>query len=87
MTGTQRAPTPTGPALRYTVRLTLRPGDRLVEFRVVTAMGELKAAAMAALRQARLDSEAFLTGVEIVLVECEFKIDPGLDLLDHWEIG
>lgn len=81
------APIPAGPSRRYTVHLRLRPGDRLAEFRVVTAMGELKAAAMAALRQSRLDSEAFLTSVEIVLVEDEYTIDPEHDLLDNWEIA
>lgn len=81
------AQVPARPSQRYTVRLRLRPGDRLTEFRVVTAMGELKAVAMAALRQSHLDSEAFLTSVEIVLVEDEYNIDPVHDLLDYWEIA
>lgn len=84
---TQSVPPPLGPAARYTVRLGLKPGDRKVLFRVVTSLGELKAAAIAALRQARNDPESRLGTVEIVEVETEFSVDPENDLLDYWELG
>jgi hypothetical protein len=50
-------------------------------------MGELKAAAFAALWQARVDPESAIVSVEIVKVETEFKIDPARDLLDYWEVS
>jgi hypothetical protein len=81
---TQPVPPPLGPAARYTVRLGLKPGDRSVTFRVVTSLGELKAAAIAALRQARDDSESRLGTVEIVKVERSFDVDSKDDLLDYW---
>jgi hypothetical protein len=81
---TQPVPPPLGPAARYTVRLGLKPGDRSVTFRVVTSLGELKAAAIAALRQARDDPESRLGTVEIVKVERSFDVDSKDDLLDYW---
>ncbi len=76
-----------GESTRYTVRLGLRPGDRSVEFRVVTAMGELKAVVMAACRMAHVSPEESTLTVEIVHVEHEFSIDPEHDLLDYWEMS
>ena len=75
---------PLGPGRRYTVRITLKPGDEIVEYRSVTALGELKAAAMAALRLVRERPEARFSTVEVVRVESDFTLDPESDLRDYW---
>lgn len=72
-------------SVRYTVRLWLWPSERTVDYPVVTRYGELKAAVMAALRQARLDPDSRIARVEVVRVEHEFTIDPANDLLSYWE--
>jgi hypothetical protein len=74
-----------GPARRYTVRLELWPDRRSAEYAVVTAMGELKAVAMATVRAIRQHPDAGVLSVEITRVEKEFTIDPARDLLDDWE--
>lgn len=74
--------------VRYTVRIELRYGNprknRMVEYQAVTSLGELKAAALAALRVRASDPEVRLADVEIVNREADFKIDPERDLLDYW---
>ena len=47
-------------------------------------MGELKAAALAALRVRADDPGVRFADVEIVNREAEFKIDLERDLLDYW---
>jgi hypothetical protein len=84
---TQPVLPPVGPAARYTVRLGLKPGDSHVTFTVVTSLGELKAAAIAALLQARNDPDSRLGSVEIVEIELDFSIDPENDLLDYWGLN
>lgn len=74
-------------AFRYTVRLLLQPGDRTVDYTVVTRMGEHKAAVMAAQRQTLDDPESHVYGVEIVRLERDVEIDPARDLLDYWEVS
>ncbi len=71
---------------RYTVRLLLGSPDRQVDYTVITCMGELKAAAMAALEQAS-HGEVPLNNVEVVKVERDYAPDPERDLLDYWEIA
>lgn len=78
---------PIASSVRYTVRLSLQPGDEVAEFTVVTAMGESKAVALAAMRLARVQPEARLVNAVISLVETEFTIDPERDLLDYWEVA
>lgn len=75
---------PLGPGRRYTVQITLKPGEEIVEYRSVTALGELKAAAMAALRLIRDRPDARFSTVEVVSVESDFKLDPEHDLRDYW---
>lgn len=75
-------PLPSGS--RYTVRITMEPSEELIEYRAVTALGELKAAAMAALRLIRDRPEARFSKVEIVNVETDYSLDPANDLRDYW---
>jgi hypothetical protein len=77
-------PPPLGPPTRYTVRLGLEPGNRSVTMRIVTSLGELKAAAAAALTQVRHEPESGFSTVEILQAETEFTPDPENDLLDYW---
>ena len=74
-------------AVRYGVRLGLKPGDRVAEYAVVTSMGELKAAVLASLRHSGLEPDVRIFSVEIVRVERDFTIDSEHDLLDYWEVG
>jgi len=69
---------------RYTVRIWLEPRGGTAEYKACTSLGELKAASMAALRLLYDQPEARFSGVEITLVEDDFKIDPEHDLLDYW---
>ncbi len=69
--------------VRYTVRMQLEPEGRMVEYRAVTSLGELKAAAMAALRLRSEDPEARFASIEIVNTETKYTIDPERDLLDY----
>lgn len=77
-------PPPLGPGRRYTVRIRLKPGDEEVEYRAVTSLGELKAAAMAALRLMSDRPEARFSTIEIANVESVYTPDPERDLLDYW---
>jgi hypothetical protein len=75
--------------IRYTVRIDLRfenpSKDRSVEYKAVTSLGELKAAAMAALRIHADDPEARFAKMQVINREADFKIDRDRDLLDYWE--
>ena len=55
-----------------------------MEYKSVTSMGDLKAAALAALRVRADDPGVRFADVEIVNREAEFKIDLERDLLDYW---
>jgi hypothetical protein len=77
-------PPPLEPGRRYTIRIMLKPDDEEVEYRAVTALGELKASAMAALRLVRDRPEARFSTVEVVNVETDFTLDPQNDLRDYW---
>lgn len=79
--------TPYGPNVRYTVRLhvvgedgsgsgSVRAVDRYVEHRVVTPLGELKAAATAAVHFTELEPDSIFSEVEIIKVEHDFTVDP-----------
>jgi hypothetical protein len=74
--------------VRYTVRIELQTGspkqDRSVEYHAITSLGDLKAAAMAAVRAHADNPEAGFGVVEIVSSDTTFKIDPERDLLDYW---
>jgi hypothetical protein len=70
---------------RYSIRLALQPGDRSATYTVVTSRGELKAAAMASLRHARLEPEDRIVNVELLQVEDDFVIDAERDLLSYEE--
>jgi hypothetical protein len=80
--------TPYGPNVRYTVRLhvvgeglTATGGvwgvDRYAEYRVVTPLGELAAAANAAVWFTQAEPDSIYAEVEITKVEHEFTIGPG----------
>ena len=73
--------------MRYTVRLGFKPDNRVADFTVVTSMGELKAAAVAAMRQCDLDPDVHLYSVEIVRVEVEYTVDVHRDIVDYWEVA
>jgi hypothetical protein len=73
--------------VRYTVRLGLKPGGRIVDFTVVTSMGELKAAVLAATHQVHLEPSTSIFSVEILAVETDYTVDPERDLLDYWEVA
>lgn len=77
---------PLGPPHRYTVRIAIKPGEDAAEYRVVTALGELKAAALAALRLMQDRPEARFSTVEIVRVESDFVLDPRDDIRDYWGV-
>jgi hypothetical protein len=68
---------------RYTIRIWLEPRAGTVEYRAVTSLGELKAAAMAADRLMADQPEARYSGIEVTNVETEFVIEDR-DLLDYW---
>jgi len=70
--------------IRYTIRFTNPSDNRAVEFKAVTSLGELKAAAMAAWKLCANDPEARFAEVEVVNRESDFTIDPERDLLDYW---
>lgn len=89
--------TPYGPNVRYTVRLhvvgedrsdagSVRAVDRYVEYRVVTPLGELKAAATAAVHFTGLEPDSIYSEVEIVEVEHDFTINPD-DYRDRESFG
>jgi hypothetical protein len=73
--------------IRYSIRIQLRTGrpaeDRMVEYKAVTSLGELKAAAMAALKMRSNHPDANFDSVEVVNRETDFKIDQERDLLDY----
>ena len=80
--------TPYGPNVRYTVRFhvvgeeksatgSARAVDRYVEYRIVTPLGELKAAATAAAYFNEVEPNSIYSDVEITNVEHDFTIEPG----------
>ncbi len=69
---------------RYTVRIWLEPRAGTVEYKAVTSLGELKAAAMAVSAPKADQPEARYSVVEVTQVETEFVIDRERDLLDYW---
>jgi len=80
----RRVAPPLGPGRRYTIRIQLKPEERMVEYRAVTSLGELKAAAMAALRLMHEYPEARFSTVEVIKIEADFTLDPQHDLRDYW---
>lgn len=88
---------PYGPNVRYTVRLhvvgedqrgsgSVRAVDRYVEYPVVTPLGEIKAAATAALHFKEIEPGSIFSEVEISKVEHDFTVAPD-DYRDRESFG
>jgi hypothetical protein len=89
--------TPFGPNVRYTVRLhvvgedkrddgSARGADRYEEIRVVTPLGQLRAAALAATHFAAVEPRSVFREIEIAEVEHDFTI-AGEDYRDSESFG
>ncbi len=75
-----------GPQVRYTVEFTLLPGEEKVRYRVVTVMGELKAAVMGAVRVRADHPDSQILRVDIVEREHKYTAHPD-DVISYHEVA